>query len=100
MSNAGSLGQRDFRSAGDEELVGCSTSAILISAFPVTFGDVDAGADHPVPRFLTAQAAGTMTTIGWHGDDIAIARTVAAGQTIHHRPYQITAASGDIIAEY
>ena len=100
MSNAGSLGKRDFRSEANEALVGCSTSSIEISSFPVTFGDVSLGADHPIPRFLTAQVAGTITTIGWNTADVAIARTVVAGQTIHHRPYQITAATGAVIAEY
>ena len=102
MSNAGSLGRRNYRNAGDEELIGCASSSIELSAGSnVTFGDPDVdGADHFVPRFMTANTDGTINTIGWNDDDVAITRNVVAGQIIHFRPKAITGGTADVILEY
>jgi len=101
MSNAGSLGRRDFRGAGDEELIGVATSAILLSSGAnVTFGNPDFGDDYYVPRFMTANTDGTVIITGWNSDDSPLTRNVVAGQIIHFRPKAITGGTADVVLEY
>jgi len=101
MSNAGSLGRRDFRNGGDEELIGCASSGIPLAApANVTFGDPAVGDDYYVPRYMTANTDGTIIVTGWHADDLPHTRNVVTGQIIHFRPKAITGGTADVILEY
>ena len=101
MSNAGSLGRRNFRNAGDEELIGCASSGILLAAGAnVTFGDPAVGDDYFVPRYMTANTDGTIITTGWNSADVPLTRNVVAGQVIHFRPKAITGGTADVVLEY
>lgn len=103
MSNAGSLGRRDFRNAGDEELIGCSSSQVLWvpGDGDITFGYDDA-ADFPVPRFITCNVPGTLVCTGWAPSEAAVERVLVAGIPLHFRPMSITAAgsTAEIVLEW
>ncbi|RLI51405.1 hypothetical protein DRO61_02630 [Candidatus Bathyarchaeota archaeon] len=103
MSNAGTLGRRDFRNAGDEELIGCSTSQVLWTAASgdVTFGH-DSTSDYPPPRFITCNVPGTLNCTGWAPGEAMVERVLVAGIPLHFRPMSITAAgsTAEIVLEW
>ncbi len=103
MSNANSLGQREFTGEGNDALVGCSTSQELWVPGDgnITLGR-GTGFDFPIPRFMTCNVAGTLVLTGWSTSEAAVTRNVVAGQVIHFRPKSITAAgsTAEVILEY
>jgi hypothetical protein len=105
MSNAGSLGRLNYRNAGDEELRGASSAGIawVTGDGDKTFGDPDVdGSDFHIPRFITCNVAGTLICTGHSKSEVAITRTLVAGQKLDFRPKSFTAigSTAEVVLEY